>query len=51
MKHFTAKQISKMAKNLGLVRGSGTYNGAAFWVKPGSDAIITASRVLELSGY
>jgi hypothetical protein len=46
-----SKNISKIAKELGLVRGKGTYSGQKFWVRPGSSAIITAERVLELAGY
>lgn len=46
---MTAKQIAKLAKELGLVRGNGTYNGAAYWLRDGK--IVTASRVLELAGY
>ena len=48
---FTAKQIAKMAKDLGLTVGKGKYNGAKFWVTPNSNAIITAKRVQELAGY
>jgi len=48
---MNAKQIAALAKTLGLRVGKGTYNGAKFWVRPGSSAIITASRVLELAGY
>lgn len=48
---MNAKQIAALAKSLGLAVGKGTYNGAKFWVRPGSSAIITASRVLELAGY
>lgn len=47
---MTNKQIAALAKQLGLVRGKGTYNGQKFWVRPGSNAIITASRVLEIAG-
>jgi len=43
--------VSKLAKELGLVVGKGTYNGQKFWVRPGSNAIITADRVRELAGY
>ena len=48
---MTTKQIALIAKGLGLKVGNGTYNGAKFWVRPGSSAIITASRVLELAGF
>lgn len=48
---FTMKQIKKMARDLGLVQGKGTYNGAAYWKRPGGNAIITPDRVLELAGY
>lgn len=48
---MNAKQIAKLAKELGLKKARGTYNGAAYWKREGSDAIITASRVLELAGY
>lgn len=48
---MNARQIAKLAKSLGLKAGRGTYNGRKFWVREGSNAIITASRVLELAGY
>jgi hypothetical protein len=44
-----AKQIAKLAKELGLARGKGTYNGAAYWLRDGK--IVTGNRVLELAGY
>jgi hypothetical protein len=44
-------KIAKLAKEMGLKVGRGTYNGQKFWVRPGSGAIITADRVLELAGY
>lgn len=46
---MNAKQIAQIAKELGLTRGKGTYNGAAYWLRDGK--IVTASRVLELAGY
>lgn len=46
---MTTKQIAQIAKDLGLVRGKGTYNGAAYWVREGK--IVTAARVMELAGY
>jgi len=46
----TLKQADKIARTLGLVRGKGTYNGAVFWVKPGSSEIITRHRLAELAG-
>lgn len=48
---MNVKRIATLAKTLGLIRGKGTYNGQPFWVRPGSSAIITAERVLELAGY
>lgn len=46
----TIKQADEIARKLGFVRGKGTYNGAAFWVKPGSSAIITRARLAQLAG-
>ena len=46
----TLREADKIAKGLGLVRGKGTYNGAAFWVRPGYPAIITRTRLAELAG-
>lgn len=46
----TLKEADKIAKGLGLVRGKGTYNGNAFWVRPGEAAIITRDRLAELAG-
>jgi hypothetical protein len=48
---MNAKQIAQIAKDLCLVRGSGTYNGAVYWKRKGSNSIITAARVLEIAGY
>ena len=47
---LTYKQATQLAKKLGLIRGRGTYNGAAFWVRPGNPAIITRHRLAELAG-
>lgn len=44
-------EIKKLAKTLGLIRGKGTYNGAAYWTRPSSSAILTAEDVLDLAGY
>ena len=46
----TLKQADKIAKEHGLVRGKGTYNGAAFWVRPNQHQIITRSRLAEIAG-
>lgn len=46
----TLREADKIAKNLGLVRGTGKYNGEAFWVRPGSPAIITRARLAEMAG-
>lgn len=44
------RTTSKIARDLGLVRGKGTYNGAPFWTRPNSNAIITLDRLEELAG-
>ena len=46
----TLREANKIAANLGLVRGAGKYNGAAYWVRPGNPAIITRARLAELAG-
>jgi len=46
----TLREADKIAAGLGLVRGKGSYNGAAYWVRPGSSAIITRDRLAELAG-
>lgn len=46
----TIREASKIAKGLGLVRGKGTFNGEAFWTRPGDSAIITRARLAELAG-
>lgn len=46
----TLRAAEKIAKSLGLVRGKGTYNGEAFWTRPGQSAIITRARLAELAG-
>jgi hypothetical protein len=45
---MTLKQADHIARQFGLVRGRGTYNGAAFWVRPGHPAIITLARLVEI---
>lgn len=47
---LTLKQANQLAKKLGLIRGRGTYNGVAYWVRPGSPSIITRYRLAELAG-
>ena len=44
---MNTRQIAKLAKDMGLIVGRGTYNGAKFWTRPGSNAIITANDVIE----
>lgn len=46
----TLRDADKIARDLGLVRGAGKYNGQAFWVYPGNPAIITRARLAELAG-
>ena len=46
----TLREANKIAASLGLIRGAGTYNGAAYWKRPGSNAIITRERLAELAG-
>ncbi len=48
---MTLREANKIAAGLGLVRGKGSYNGAVFWVRPGSTAIITRLRLAELAGW
>lgn len=45
----TAREADKIAKALGLVRGRGTYNGAAYW-KDAHGRIVTRDRLAELAG-
>jgi len=46
----TLREANKIAASLGLIRGAGTYNGAAYWKRPGSNAIVTRERLAELAG-
>lgn len=46
----TLREADKIAKDLGLVRGTGTYNGHPFWKLHGEHAIITRDRLAELAG-
>ena len=46
----TLREANKIAHRLGLVRGKGKCNGAAYWVRPGNNAIITRARLAELAG-
>lgn len=50
MNTINLRTASKIARELGLVRGKGTYNGAPFWTRPNSSAIITLDRLAELAG-
>jgi len=45
----TISEANKIAAALGLVRGKGTYNGAAYW-KNASGQIVTRDRLAELAG-
>lgn len=45
----TLREANKIAKELGLTRGAGTYNGAAYW-KNASGQIVTRDRLAELAG-
>ena len=45
----TLKEANKIAKELGLKKGSGEYNGAAYWVN-GLGQIVTRHRLAELAG-
>ena len=47
---ITLREASSIARKLGLVRGAGTYNGGAYWKRPGSTAIITRERLAEMAG-
>ncbi|MGH8600834.1 MAG: hypothetical protein ACRET1_09215 [Burkholderiales bacterium] len=47
----TLRGCAKLARELGLVRGIGTYNGDAFWHEPRSSAIITRDGLLTRAGY
>lgn len=52
MHMYTIKNIraaNKIAKELGLVRGKGTYNGAAYW-QSANGQIVTRERLAELAG-
>lgn len=45
----TIREANKIAKTLGLTRGKGTYNGAAYW-KNSYGQIVTRERLAELAG-
>lgn len=45
----TLREANKIAAGLGLVRGKGTYNGAAYW-KNANGQIVTRERLAELAG-
>lgn len=44
----TLKEANFIAKSLGLKRGKGTYNGAAYWVRPKTGAIVTRADLAGL---
>lgn len=46
----TLREANKLAKSLGLKRGKGTYNGAAYWLNE-CGQIVTRNRLAELAGY
>lgn len=46
----TIREANKIAKELGLTRGKGTYNGGAYW-KTANGQIVTRDRLAELAGY
>ena len=45
----TVREADKLARELGLVRGAGTYNGAPYW-KDAHGQIVTRDRLAELAG-
>ncbi len=45
----TLREANKIAKDLGLTRGKGTYNGGAYW-KNQHGQIVTRDRLAELAG-
>jgi hypothetical protein len=47
----TIKQLTAAAKSIGIVRGKGTYNGAAYWRYAESKTIITRQHLMEILGY
>lgn len=47
----TIKQLTSTAKSIGIVRGKGTYNGAAYWRYVEMETIITRKRLIEILGY
>lgn len=49
MQVITIRAAEQIARRLGLVRGTGKYNGQIFWVRPGSSAIITRQRLMDLA--
>jgi hypothetical protein len=46
---ITLKEAAMIAKQFGLVKGKGTYNGAPFWIRPGQSAIITREQLAEMA--
>lgn len=44
----TQREANKIAKELGLTRGKGTYNGASFW-KNDVGQIVTRDRLAEIA--
>lgn len=46
----TLREANKIAKALGLTRGTGTYNGAVYW-KDANGQIVTRERLAELAGF
>jgi hypothetical protein len=45
----TLREANKIARELGLTRGKGTFNGAAYW-KNANGQIVTRDRLAELAG-
>ena len=46
----TLREADKIAASLGLKRGKGKCNGAAYCVRPGSSGIITRAYLAVLAG-
>lgn len=44
------READAIAKSLGLVRGKGKHNGAAFWTRPNDSTVITRDRLAEMAG-
>jgi hypothetical protein len=48
---MTIARINEYAKQIGLTRGKGTYNGSAYWVRSGGQIVTKYELTMMYYGF